>query len=73
MTLVLLQLGERNPKPDIEKEQVLIEGKRKVLLRHCSIGNNNKGEVEVANLNKVGAQCGWCIVKATLYNIILPP
>jgi hypothetical protein len=23
--------GERNPKPDIEKEQVLIEGKRKVL------------------------------------------
>jgi len=28
MTLVLLQLGERNPKPDIEKEQVLIEGKK---------------------------------------------
>jgi len=58
MTLVLLQLGERNPKPDIEKEQVLIEGKRKVLLRHCSIGNNNKGEVEVANHTKWGPNVG---------------
>jgi len=58
MTLVLLQLGERNPKPDIEKEQVLIEGKRKVHLRHCSIGNNNKGEVEVANLTKWGPNVG---------------